>query len=318
MDVSVNVSFRELVRFHGLADSFKSDIAKECNELKDALAKLKSNSSTEEIEQIEQCVKQIEDILSNSEIDLQNLVRKISEYERFVVRLKMASGGLSFGNNTNKENSFRSSVPNLNHTNQSYTNATINGQAMFVYDHPQSLGSQLKSEQGKNDLNKLGTCSLVSCTNIMKIGGVSESENSIVKNATQWGLCSRSGGTNASFSQLSEILSRYGIETERSSTLTPEGLAKVVENGHGTIISVDSSILWNEPSMKIFPSVDHAITVTSVARNPSSGKIEGFFVCDSGRCMSSDASRFVDINTMKRAHFYARNHGAIYTKNVIW
>ena len=152
----------------------------------------------------------------------------------------------------------------------------------------------------------------------MKIGGVSESENSIVKNATQWGLCSRSGGTNASFSQLSEILSRYGIETERSSTLTPEGLAKVVENGHGTIISVDSGILWNEPSMKIFPSVDHAITVTSVARNPSSGKIEGFFVCDSGRCMSSDASRFVDINTMKRAHFNARNHGAIYTKNVIW
>ncbi len=279
---------------------------------------MKANSSNEEIEEIEQCVKQVEDILAASEVDLQSLVRKISDYERFVVRLKMASGGFSFGNHANKAQSFRSSVPDLRHTNQSYTNVNINGQTMSVYDHPQSLGDQLKSEQGNNDLNKIGTCSLVSCTNIMKIGGVSESENSIVKNATQWGLCSRSGGTNASFSQLSEILSRYGIETERSSTLTPEGLAKVVENGHGTIISVDSSILWGEPSMKIFPSVDHAITVTSVARNPSSGKIEGFFVCDSGRCMSSDASRFVDINTMKRAHFYARNHGAIYTKNVIW
>lgn len=44
-------------------------------------------------------------------------------------------------------------------------------------------------------------------------------------------------------------------------------------------------------------------------------KLRGY---PSGRCMSSDASRLVDINTMKRAHFYARNHGAIYTKNVIW
>ena len=318
MDVSVNVSFRELARFHGFADSFKSDIATECNDLNAAFAKLKVNSSNKEIEEIEQCVKQVEDVLSNSGIDLQNLVRKISEYERFVVRLKMASDEFTFGNHANKETVFRSSVPDLNHTNQAYTNANVNGQTLSVYDHPQSLGAQLKSEQGNNDLNKPGTCSLVSCANIMKIGGILESENSIVKNATQWGLCSRSGGTNASFSQLSEILGRYGIETERSSTLTPEGLAKIVENGHGTIISVDSSILWNEPSMKIFPSVDHAITVTSVARNPCSGKIEGFFICDSGRCVSSDASRFVDINTIKRAHFYARNHGAIYTKNVIW
>ena len=92
MDVSVNVSFRELVRFHGLADSFKSDIAKECNELKEALAKLKANSSNEEIEEIERCVKQVEGILADSEIDLQSLVRKISEYERFIARLKVASG----------------------------------------------------------------------------------------------------------------------------------------------------------------------------------------------------------------------------------
>ena len=318
MDVSVNVSFRELVRFHGLADSFKLDIAKECDGLKDALAKLKKNSSNEEIEEIERCVKQVEDILADSEMDTQSLVRKIAEYERFIVRLKIASESFSCDDYADKEKSFRSSVPNLCHTNQSYTNVNVNGQTMAVYDHPRSLGSQLKSEQGKNDLNKPGTCSLVSCTNVMKIGGISESENSIVKNATQWGLCSRSGGTNASFSQLSEILSRYGIETERSFTLTPEELAKVVESGHGTIISVDSGILWNEPSLKIIPSVNHAITVTSVARNPSSGKIEGFFVCDSGRCMSSDASRFVDINTMKRAHFYAKGHGAIYTKNVIW
>ena len=102
MDVSVNVSFRELVRFHGLTDSFKSDITKECNDLKEALVKLKANSSNEEIEEIERCVKQVEDILANSEIDLQNLVRKISEYERFIARLKVASGagGVSNLNST--------------------------------------------------------------------------------------------------------------------------------------------------------------------------------------------------------------------------
>ena len=102
MSVEINVSFRELVRFHCLTESFKSDIDKECNNLKEALAKLKLSSSNEEIEQIKRCVKQVEEVLLNSEIDLQSLIWKISEYERFVVRLKMLSRGdtLSVSNST--------------------------------------------------------------------------------------------------------------------------------------------------------------------------------------------------------------------------
>lgn len=117
MDVSVNVSFRELVRFHGLADSFKSDIAKECNDLKEALTKLKANSSNEEIEEIERCVKQVENILSASEIDLQSLVLKISEYERFIARLKVASGaGASTSNNAhNKDSVIHKSLKGVEH-----------------------------------------------------------------------------------------------------------------------------------------------------------------------------------------------------------
>ena len=263
-------------------------------------------------------------MLSNIAPEIENISKETivlsSHMKEYAVRVRSIQSNIEIHVNNNvpsNEDNYFPPFPNYTSTKQLYQDYTINGRTAHVFDHPLDTGKNLVAEQGINDLNKQGTCSLVSCTNIMQMAGVKVSENEIVSYASKNNLCDSTGGTDSRFTEVSSILHHYGVETKTSFQETPETLAKIIENGHGVMISVDSGVLWNTPSMRFFSNVDHAVTVTSVARAPQSNKVIGFYICDTGRGCAQDSSRFVDIELMKKAHFNSKGHGIIYTQNII-
>lgn len=203
-------------------------------------------------------------------------------------------------------------------TKQETTRMTIGGKEALVFDHPNQLANQLYSSQGNNTYGMDGTCSLVSTANMLTISGRFTTEQEIVDYARNNGLCSRSGGTDTRFNKLQQIWSHYGQSSTISFDGTSEQLAQIVESGHGVVLGVDADILWGYGSQNIDACMNHAVTVTSVARDPDTNEVRGFFICDSGRCSSLDGSRFVDMTMMNNAHFNIEGRGFIYTNNVIW
>lgn len=222
------------------------------------------------------------------------------------------TGDASLGNNANAYTRI------AQQTKQEITRMTIGGKEALVFDHPNQLADRLHSSQGNNIHGMDGTCSLVSTANMLTISGRPTTEQEVVDYARNNGLCSRSGGTDTRFNRLQQIWNHYGQSSTVSFDGTPEQLAQIVESGHGVVLGVDADILWGDRSQNIDACMNHAVTVTSVARDPDTNEVRGFFICDSGRCSASDGSRFVDMNTMNNAHFNVEGHGFIYTNNVIW
>jgi len=153
-------------------------------------------------------------------------------------------------------------------------------------------------KQGNNELGFLGDCGLVSCENVLRGFGHEVTENDIVGYAAENGLCAiheraeLAGGTT--MQDQAEILAAFGVPAHSETDCSLEDLAEYMEEGRGVIIEVDSSVLWDQPSFTL-GNVDHAITLTGVARDPASGEILGFYVNDSG---SGSSGLFVDRDKM--------------------
>lgn len=171
-----------------------------------------------------------------------------------------------------------------------------------TYNTPVETGKTLDSEQGKTVLpvEFLGTCGLVSCVNILRLAGRTETtEEEVVSFALQFSLCHASlepesnGGTN--FVQRQSILQCFGLESD----LVPpsiEAIAKYVSEGRGVIISVDAGMLWQNPR---FLNGLHAIVVTSVKLD-AEGRLMGFYICDSGSG-NDDSARYCDAEFLANA-----------------
>lgn len=207
----------------------------------------------------------------------------------------------------------------LFHTKQSVCQSILpNGHIANIFDHPNELAVKLYSSQGNNSYKMDGTCSLVSSANILIISGREISEQQIVDYARNNNLCSNTGGTDPRFIRLTSLWKYFGMTSTTSFNNSAESLATIVESGRGVVISVDSDVLWDQGSQNYYSQVDHAITVTSTARDVQTGELIGFYICDSGRCSPDDGGRFVSIQLMNDAHFNAVGHGMIYTNNIIW
>lgn len=156
-------------------------------------------------------------------------------------------------------------------------------------------------QQGQNSLGFLGTCGLCSCENVLRSFGLDVSETSIVIFASETGLCNsdnpdpaQCGGT--SFLGISEILNRHGIPADWSLGESLDDLAANLEQGRGVIIGVNAGALWNDANSDSGGPANHAVTVTGVARDPSTGEVQGFFINDSG---TGKAAQFVDAALMR-------------------
>lgn len=206
----------------------------------------------------------------------------------------------------------------VQHTSQEFVRTTVRGRDAVVFDHPQQLATRLHTSQGNNTFDMDGTCSLASTANMLTISGRPTEEQEIVEHARNNGLCSITGGTDINFVRLQRIWRDFGEPGLVLMGDSPEQLARAIEDGHGVVLSVNDSILYGEPCTDIDVSPNHAVTATSVARDPNTNEILGFFICNTGRGIGSDGGMFVSTERMNAAHFNVSNHGMIYTNNVIW
>lgn len=169
------------------------------------------------------------------------------------------------------------------------------GEGNLTYNSPIETGEKLDFHQGKVE-NFRGTCGLCSCENVLRMAGVLVSErdivryasttyedanNSFVASLTGRTLCrtgsapSSNGGTSANARK--KILEHFGVPSY-TATQSIETIADAVSTGHGVIASVHAERLYFK-RRPIYADL-HAITITSVKKD-STGKILGFYVCDS-------------------------------------
>lgn len=152
-----------------------------------------------------------------------------------------------------------------------------------VYNTPLQTGQLLDGQQGK-DPRHLGTCGIVSCVNVLRLAGRTETtEAELLSFSLNRCLCTYhpflpqySGGTNPNTRQL--ILQRFGLESE---ILPPaiDTIAEAVSAGKGVILSVYAAMFWKDAR---YGNMLHAVTVTSVVKD-AAGSVTGFYLCDSGR-----------------------------------
>jgi hypothetical protein len=142
-------------------------------------------------------------------------------------------------------------------------------------------------QQGDNPYGFNEDCGLVSCQDVLNQFGVPVSETDVVTHAINGGECQidpnsafNSGGTSPS--DQAQILTDYGVPAHAEMGQSTEDLAANVEQGHGTIIGVNAGVLWGDSNHYENGQANHAVTVTGVARDPSTGQIQGFYINDSG------------------------------------
>ena len=162
-------------------------------------------------------------------------------------------------------------------------------------------------EQGQNEFGFQGTCGLVACEDILKQFGIKVTENDLVKFGIKnhfWDdkkLPPESMGGTTVDQQLA-ILEHFGVKAISEKPLSMEELASRFESGKAVKISVSAERLWDQP-VPPFARLqsNHAIIVTGVQRDAKTGKIDGFFINDSGNFDDGRGSgRFVDANKFKK------------------
>lgn len=178
------------------------------------------------------------------------------------------------------------------------------GREVVVIGDPESF-RELNHKQGDNPFGFRGTCGLVSCEDVLRQFGVTVTEEQLVAFAALRGLChvrdapALCGGT----SEVSQarILTEMGVPAHVEAGCGLHDLSAWVGQGRGVILEVNAGELWHNPTAWENGEANHAIVVTGVALDPTSGRVEGFYVNDSGRGYPGDSGRFVDAYVMERA-----------------
>jgi hypothetical protein len=141
-------------------------------------------------------------------------------------------------------------------------------------------------KQGDNDLNFQGDCGLASCGDIANQFGVNVSENDVVHYAVDHGLCSTSGSPQqegaTTMADMVKVLNGIGVPAHLETKNSLAGVGRELEDGHSVIIGVNAGELWNNPKFDAAGGYNHAISLTGVALDPSSGEVKGVWIDDSG------------------------------------
>jgi len=198
----------------------------------------------------------------------------------------------------------------------------IDGQEVLVFGYPKK--NELDYMQGDKNTEYLGTCALTSIANLLIQAGKDVTEEGVVQRAIEGDYCitdnfdpSLNGGSTPE--QQIALLASYGLETYANIGSDLEFLAEQVRSGRGIMIGVNAGIMWNDPAYVADGSVNHMITITGVVYGPDTDVhkgIKGFFVCDSGRGLVSDMTRYVSYEFLDSAS-HANNAYALYTADPI-
>jgi hypothetical protein len=175
------------------------------------------------------------------------------------------------------------------------------GREVLVFGDPAEY-AQFNHQQGDNAYGYQEDCGLVSCQDVLNQFGVDINETDVTGFAIENGLCESTGDASASggttLEQQEKILRDYHVPAHAETGRTMQDLASDIEQNKGVIIEVNAGVLWNDPQYFENGASNHAIVVTGVARDPTTGEIQGFYINDSGK---NDSGRFVDVQTMHQA-----------------
>lgn len=249
-------------------------------------------ASAQDLCQISDLARQMSDRVRESAERACMLLGNISESLSQYLSVSVAGGdtsGSSGASGQGASGGASSGPRNLDKTQQGWT-STPDGQ---MYNSPFKTGGQLISAQGAVPGYR-NTCGVVSCANIARLAGVNMSEQQALSSALSNGWCQQQkhtlfthrvidgGGTSPAGRQA--LLAHMGIDSHLEAA-NVNSISQRVGEGRGVIISVRAGMLWGTGENGL-----HAITVTSVVRNPD-GSPYGFYVCDSGT-NGRDASKF--------------------------
>ncbi|MDO9437983.1 calcium-binding protein [Hydrogenophaga sp.] len=181
----------------------------------------------------------------------------------------------------------------------------VDGKDVLVYGYPKR--NELDYMQGDAVASYAGTCALTSIANLLTQSGNPTTESQVVRLAinNQWTVsdpqlpASELGGSSVSDQR--NILSSYGVRNDVVAGFNESGLANLVRAGRGVVLAVNAGVLWGEPAYLGLGAVNHAVTLTGVVYNATTGELEGFYLSDSGRGLVSDQTRFVDAAMLRSA-----------------
>ncbi|MFH0701983.1 MAG: calcium-binding protein, partial [bacterium] len=215
--------------------------------------------------------------------------------------------------NSNVSYILGANLENLTLTNDAFDYAQLSsGEKVVVYGDALDWGRALDWCQGDNAYGLYSTCGLVSCTNILLQAGFNITETDVVGHALSHGECSPTGSTTSS--QTAQILTDYGILSYVDNDASFSELANAINNNHGVILGVNAEVLWGGSVINNW--ADHAVTLTGCAYDINTSALEGFYICDSGRCMETDGARFISLDLMNDA-FVNFGSTAVITDNSV-
>lgn len=184
----------------------------------------------------------------------------------------------------------------------------------IVSGNPEQAARFVDSVQGDEIRGASGTCGLTSISNICRLSGLDVSEGMVTAYAIENGLCevdpwspASTGGITGT--QAVELFGACGIDAhlEKAESFGIEELAQVIESGRGVMVGVDAGVLWDDPGCSSYTAygqiyANHYITVTGSARDAATGEVVGFYICDSGRGLQSDACRYISAEKFSLAY----------------
>jgi Ca2+-binding RTX toxin-like protein len=210
----------------------------------------------------------------------------------------------------------------------------INGQTALVYGYPKRYeldymqGSTINDPITGTSITYQGTCALTSIANLFAEARMDVTEDQVVSYAVQHNLCTttqqatdpyRLGGSNI-YQQMA-VLSGLGMATTSSAgvNFSLSSIAQEIKEGHGIIIGVNAGVLWDDDNYNSGGSVNHIITVSGIVYSADNTEILGFYICDSGRGLVSDMTRYVDYNSMLEATDVTNPYAIITTDHIkLW
>ncbi len=189
-----------------------------------------------------------------------------------------------------------------------------------VFDHPEKLAMALGCTQGNNNYGMLGTCGLASTAQWLKIMGSRYTENDVVGYAYNSNLCSSTGGT--SIFDIVKIWDAFGISAQYMFKPKLSELADYIEEGRAVVVGVNAGKLWGMDNPEGYDcflhygdgGANHAISITSVMRDPVTDAIQGFYISDTGRGYDRDRCRFISLSDMEYALYVNRGSACISNK----
>ena len=96
-----------------------------------------------------------------------------------------------------------------------------------------------------------------------------------------------------------------------------ESLADYVESGRGVNLGLNAGYAWGDPNYIQDGVANHSVVLTGTCRDPETGELKGFFLCDSGAPNGSGEAMYLSVEQMEQAYLNAYGATALVTDQPI-